>query len=149
MALYYWDNELERSVNSIFDNFIQDLNVARRRSTPRSGDVTRRAWSPLIDVHENDKEFTVHAELPGLNKDQVNVDVRNNALVISGETKQDQKHDEGNTHVQERRYGSFTRTISLPRNSKVEEISAKFNQGLLEVIIPKGEVPSGKKITIG
>ncbi|CAI2177274.1 14597_t:CDS:2 [Funneliformis geosporum] len=148
MALYYWDNDLERSVNSIFDNFIQDLNVARRRTTTPRGDVTKRTWSPLIDVHESDKELTVHAELPGLDKDQVNVDIRNNALVISGEVKQDEKYNEGNTHVQERRFGSFTRSISLPRNSKVEETSAKFNHGILEVIIPKGEIPSGKRITI-
>ena len=85
--------------------------------------------------------------LQGISKEQVNVDVHDNTLVISGENKQEQKYQEGNTHIQERRFGSFTRSIPLPRNVKVDEISAKFNQGVLEVSLPKGE-QTGKKVII-
>lgn len=82
-----------------------------------------------------------------MKKDQINVDIRDNALVISGELKQDEKHKEGNTHIRERRYGSFTRGISLPPNVKGDDISAKFENGLLELKLPKS-APTGKKITV-
>ncbi|CAG8626659.1 22061_t:CDS:2 [Gigaspora rosea] len=108
----------------------------------------RNNWFPPLDLHESEKEFVVNAELPGLTKKQVNVDVREDTLVISGETKRDEKYKEGNTHVQERRYGSFTRAISLPRNVKVNDITAKFENGILEVKLPKDEKSAGRKITI-
>ncbi|RIB13113.1 HSP20-like chaperone [Gigaspora rosea] len=108
----------------------------------------RNNWFPPLDLHESEKEFVVNAELPGVTKKQVNVDVREDTLVISGETKRDEKYKEGNTHVQERRYGSFTRAISLPRNVKVNDITAKFENGILEVKLPKDEKSAGRKITI-
>ena len=76
------------------------------------------------------------------------MDVRENTLVISGETKKDQQYNEGNTHIRERRWGSFSRSISLPNNVKSAEISAKFNDGVLEVTLPKIEAVQPKKITI-
>jgi HSP20 family protein len=82
-----------------------------------------------------------------VNKDQINVDVRDSTLIISGETKKDQKYEKGNTHIQERSYGSFTRSIPLPPNVKVDDITAKFENGLLELKLPKN-APFGKKITI-
>jgi HSP20 family protein len=82
-----------------------------------------------------------------MNKDQINVDVRDNTLIISGENKKDQKYEKGNTHVQERYYGSFTRSISLPSNVKADDITAKFENGLLELKLPKS-APTGRKITI-
>ncbi|CAB4380729.1 unnamed protein product [Rhizophagus irregularis] len=143
MSLY------QSNVNHIFDDFIKDLSVARRGGT-RSGrghNTNNTFFVPLIDVHENDNEFFVNAELPGLNKDQINIDVRDNALIISGETKKEQKYEKGETLIQERSYGSFTRNIALPPNVKAEDITAKFENGLLELKLPKS-ASSGKKITI-
>ncbi|POG61962.1 hypothetical protein GLOIN_2v1883226 [Rhizophagus irregularis DAOM 181602=DAOM 197198] len=75
---------------------LKNLNVARRGGT-RSGRGNNIYFVSLIDVHENDKEFLVNAELPdGLNKDQINIDVRDNVLIISGETKKDKKYGKGN-----------------------------------------------------
>ena len=82
-----------------------------------------------------------------MTKDQINVDVRNNRLVISGETKKDEQYKEGDTHIQERRYGSFSRSITLPANVKADDITAKFENGLLELKLPK-TAESDKKITI-
>ncbi|CAB4380773.1 HSP20-like chaperone [Rhizophagus irregularis] len=143
MALYNWN--LESDVNRIFDDFIKDLNVTRRGGT-RSNRVNN-TFVPLMDVHETDDEFLFNTELPGLNKDQINVDVRDNTLTISGETKKDKKYEKGSTHIQERSYGSFSRSISLPPNVKADDITAKFENGLLELKLPK-TAPSGKKITI-
>ncbi|RIA92971.1 HSP20-like chaperone [Glomus cerebriforme] len=134
--------DLDDSVSRIFDDLIKDLNVARRRNRPGSSTFT-----PAIDVHENEKEFIVNAELPGLKKDQINVDVHDNTLVISGEMKQDEKYKEGSTHIRERRYGSFTRGITLPPNVKPDDITAKFENGLLELMLPKS-APIGKKIIV-
>ncbi|KAF0536077.1 HSP20-like chaperone [Gigaspora margarita] len=113
--------------------------------------TNRNSWFPPLDFHEEEKEYIVNAELPGATKEQVNIDVReDDTLVISGETKKDEKYNEGNTHIQERRYGSFTRAISLPRNVKTNDITAKFQNGILEVKLPKDEnkTSSGRKIEI-
>ncbi|CAG8730359.1 11979_t:CDS:2, partial [Gigaspora margarita] len=136
----------ENSVSRLFDDFFRDFTDVKR-----SGNVQRNNRGlriPPLDVHEGDKEFVVNAELPGVTKEQINLDVRDGALYISGETKQDEKYKEGNTHIQERRYGAFSRTISLPRNVKTEGICAKFENGILEVKIPKDDKPSGMKIDI-
>ncbi|GBB84541.1 hypothetical protein RclHR1_01110026 [Rhizophagus clarus] len=137
-----WDPnyDLETSVNSIFDDLIKDLNVTRR------GNVRARRF-PALEVHETEKEYSVKAELPGMTKDQITADVRDNVLIISGEVKKDEKIKEGKTLVQERRYGHFSRSISLPPNIKTEDVTAKFENGILEMNLPKSS-PSGKKIDI-
>ncbi|CAG8460360.1 2078_t:CDS:2 [Ambispora leptoticha] len=154
MALFYHDPELrqfENQISNVFSNFFTDLNTARRGGNVRAGTrsaINATSWTPALDVYETDKEFVVHAELAGVPKENVNVDLRNNVLHISGETKQDQKYKEGNAHIQERRYGNYARTISLPSNVKSDEIAAKFEHGLLEVKIPKAENATPKKITV-
>ena len=85
--------------------------------------------------------------IQGLKKDEINVNIHDNTLIISGETKKDQKYREGNTRIQERRYGSFSRGISLPANVKADDVTAKYEDGLLELKLPKSE-PFGKKIKI-
>ncbi|CAG8500741.1 13239_t:CDS:2, partial [Racocetra fulgida] len=141
MSVYWPDYQFgnfENSVSRLFDDFFKDLNVERQSkgTTTRNG---RTSWAPPLDVHENEKEFVVNAELPGITKEQINLDVRENSLVISGETKKDEKYNEGNTYIQERRYGSFNRSITLPRNVKTSDITAKFEHGILEIKLPKDE----------
>ncbi|CAG8458347.1 11155_t:CDS:2 [Paraglomus brasilianum] len=148
MSIIGFDDRLEHQVNRLFDDFVRDLGVTRRGETTRRPNNDRQKWAPLVDVHERDKDYIVTAELPGVKKDQINLDVRENTLVISGETKKDQQYNEGNTHIRERRWGSFSRSISLPNNVKSAEISAKFNDGVLEVTLPKIEAVQPKKITI-
>ncbi|CAG8639839.1 18689_t:CDS:2, partial [Acaulospora morrowiae] len=138
-----WDRDFgrfESSVSNLFNDFFKDLNTARR-----TGGLTNRgnhtSWVPLIDVRENEKEFVVDTELPGVSKEQINVDIRDNVLYISGETKPDEKYKDCSTHLQERHYGLFSRAISLPPYVKTNEISAKCEHGVLEVKIPKGEAP--------
>ncbi|CAG8735809.1 12547_t:CDS:2 [Dentiscutata heterogama] len=137
MSLYWPDytlGQFENSMSRLFDDFFKDLNIERQSNNS----VTRSGRIPL-DIHEGEKEFTVCAELPGVTKEQINLDVRENMLVIS----------EGNAHIQERRYGSFSRAITLPRSAKTSDIAAKFEHGVLEVKIPKDEnKESRKKIDI-
>ncbi|CAG8517671.1 12431_t:CDS:2 [Ambispora leptoticha] len=153
MSLYHDPEfrQLENAVSNVFANFFTDLDTAKRGGNVRAGSRGANSgisWLPPLDVYETDKEFIVNAELAGVPKENVNVDVRNNILHISGETKQDQKYKEGNTHIQERRFGKYSRSISLPSNVKSDEIAAKFEHGVLEVKIPKSENAIPKKITI-
>ncbi|CAG8614293.1 13996_t:CDS:2 [Ambispora leptoticha] len=154
MALFYHDPEFrqfENQISNVFTNFFTDLDTAKRGGSVRAGARganSGSSWIPPLDVYETDKEFVVNAELAGVPKENVNVDVHNNVLHISGETKQDQKHKEGNVHIQERRFGKYSRSITLPSNVKSDEIAAKFDQGVLEVKIPKAENAIPKKITI-
>ncbi|KAF0506733.1 HSP20-like chaperone [Gigaspora margarita] len=144
----YLDSDLghfENAVSRLFDGFWSDFDVAKRGGNTRAN--RNNNWHPLIDVHENDNEITICADLPGFTKDKVNIDVRDNALVISGKLERDEKYKEGTTHIQERRYGTFTRTLSLPSNVKAENITAKFEHGVLELKLPKS-APTGMKIAV-
>ncbi|CAG8699376.1 14866_t:CDS:2 [Cetraspora pellucida] len=149
MSLLWPDTEFgrfETSVSRLFDDFIKDFNNAKRSGGAlRTNSRGHRV--PPLDVHENEKEFLISAELPGVTKEQIKLDVREGSLFISGETMKDEKYKEANTHIQERLYGAFSRTIPLPRNVKTEEISAKFENGILEMKIPKDK-PSGMRVDI-
>ncbi|KAG9292403.1 hypothetical protein G9A89_015273 [Geosiphon pyriformis] len=132
--------QFENQVSRVFDNF---FNTSKRGNRSSSS----QCWVPSIDLHEIGENYVVNAELPGIPKENINVDIRENVLHISGESKADQKYKEGKTHIQERCYGNYARAIPLPSNIKSEEITAKFEDGILEVNIPKAE-NAVKKISV-
>jgi HSP20 family protein len=114
------------------------------RSTGNGNRVT--GFTPLVDVHETEEEYLVRVDLPGVKADDVNVEVNENVLSISGsrvadETKQAQ--------LVERPYGSFVRTLTLPRGVDSDSIEAGYQDGVLELRIPKPAEQKPKKITIG
>jgi HSP20 family protein len=100
------------------------------------------AWSPAIDVREHEGNLVVHADLPGLNKDDVKLDVTEDALVIQGERKREHEEQQGGHYRSERSYGSFYRSIPLPEGANVEQAKANFDNGVLEISIP---IPEGKR----
>ncbi|RIA80519.1 HSP20-like chaperone [Glomus cerebriforme] len=126
--------------DNFFDNFMRDLNLFRR------GNI-RTGWAPSLDVLETEDEFIVDAELPGLNKDDINIDIHDNILTISGETKKEQRFQDENVFFRERHFGSFNRGIALPPNLNTDDVTATFENGLLEMKFPKTEL-SGRKIKI-
>ena len=104
-----------------------------------------------IDIHDNkeSKEITATFELPGLNKDDVVIDVHNNRLTVSGETKFEKDTEENGYVVKERRRGKFSRTLPLPTGTKPEQIKASMENGVLTVTFPKvTPKEETKKITI-
>ncbi|EPQ58544.1 HSP20-like chaperone [Gloeophyllum trabeum ATCC 11539] len=104
-----------------------------------------------MDVHEDNQNNLVTAtfELPGLKKEDVNIDVQNNQLSVSGETKISSERDENGYAVRERRYGKFSRTLPLPQGIKPEEIKASLENGVLTVTFPRTAPEAApKKITI-
>lgn len=93
-------------------------------------------WSPALEVKQRDNNLIVCAELPGINKDDVRVEVTEGALVIEGERKREHEETQGGFHRTERSYGRFYRTVPLPEGAKTENARAEFHNGVLEVTMP-------------
>ncbi len=117
---------------------------------PTSGEASlRTVWSPSVNVEETKEELLLTAELPGMNIDDVDIEVENNVLSIRGQKKEEREEgEERRYHLWERCYGSFERQFTLPRTVKAEEISAHFKDGILYVQMPKAPEAKAKKIAI-
>lgn len=112
-----------------------------RELMPRVGEFGRAVWSPEVELIEHDGQLIVRADLPGLSREQVKVEVTQDALIISGERKDEFEHKEKNYYRSERAYGSFYRRVPLPQGVKTEGATAQFKDGVLEVMMqaPKRE----------
>ena len=117
---------------------------------PTSGEAAGRAsWSPSVNVEETKEEILLSAELPGMNIEDVEIEVENNILSLRGEKKEERDgKDDRRYHVWERCYGSFERQFTLPRTVRTDEISAQFKDGILHVQMPKAPEAKAKKIAI-
>ncbi|KAF9259385.1 HSP20-like chaperone [Marasmius fiardii PR-910] len=117
----------------------------------RDSGLISQSLKPRMDLHENAEKNTVTAtfELPGLKKEDVQIDVRDGQLTVSGETKISEEHNQEGYAVRERRFGKFSRTLRLPQGVNEEEIKASLDSGVLTVSFPKaGKEAAPKKITI-
>ena len=106
------------------------------------------AWVPTVDVSETENGFEIHAELPGVAKDDLHVSVKDNLLTLSGEKRQEKVDDTQNYRSVERRYGSFQRRFTLPREVATDDIKAEFSDGVLTLSIPKPEAAKPTEIPI-
>lgn len=114
------------------------------RSTGNGNRVS--GFTPLVDVHETEEEYLVKIDLPGVRADDVNVEINDNVLSISGSRVADES---GQAQLVERPYGSFVRTLTLPQGVDSDSIGAGYQDGVLELRIPKPAERKPKKITIG
>lgn len=107
-------------------------------------------WTPSVDVEETDEELTLTAELAGMDGDDVDIEVENHVLTFSGEKTEVRESDgeEGSLRVWERRYGSFSRSFTLPNTIDAENIKAEFDKGVLTVHMPKTKEARGRRIAI-
>ena len=94
---------------------------------------------PKVDIIENEKAFELHVAVPGLSKEDFNIELNKNLLTISGERKLSSEKKDTNYHSIETQYGSFSRSFTLPENVDAEKINAKYNNGILELMVPKDE----------
>ncbi len=133
-------DSFRREIDTVFDEFF-----SLKPSTLFDSD-----WLPSIDVDENEKEFNVTAELPGMEEKDITVTLENSILTIAGEKKEEreEKDEKRNRYHSERHYGSFSRSISLPEEIKQDKIKAKFKNGVLSIMIPKDESAEKKRISI-
>ncbi len=103
-----------------------------------------RNWAPPVEVRENQGNLVIAAELPGLNKEDVKVEVTEDGVVIQGERKREREEERGGVHRSERYYGTFYREIPLPQGAKADQAKAQFNNGVLEVTVP---IPESQRRT--
>ena len=112
----------------------------------RSGQTT--SWGLPLDVSENDDEFFVKASLPGIKPEDLDITITGSTLTIKGELKEETETKETQYHLRERRFGSFSRSITLPSNVKTEDIQANYENGELTLHLPKAEEAKPKRISV-
>jgi HSP20 family protein len=105
-------------------------------------------WDLPLDVAETDDQFLVKASLPGIKPDDLEITFENHVLTIKGETKEEKDVEEKRYHLRERRYGSFSRSITLPASVKADDIEAAFEDGVLTLRLPKAEKAKPKRIPV-
>ena len=112
------------------------------------GETSRGAWTPSLDVYETQEKFVITMELPGVSLDDVDISVEDSTLVVRGERKFYREQDQDSFLRIERRFGEFTRSLTLPSTADAEGIQASFDQGVLMIEVPKREEARPRKITI-
>lgn len=127
---------------SLMRRFMEDIELLAGLSP---GETT---WIPPVEVVERDGQLVVRAEVPGLSKDQLNVEFEDGQLVISGERRQEREERRGGAYRNERIYGTFYRSIPLPEGVDPEQAKAAFKNGVLEITMPAPESPRAKRIEI-
>jgi HSP20 family protein len=146
MAIVRWEplrelttlqNEMNRLFGSVFD------------TPPQGNGGTLRRWMPAMDLVETADHFVLRADLPGMSEEDVNIEVEERVLTISGERKTEQTENKAGYHRVERAFGAFSRSLTLPEGVDAEAVSASFDRGVLEVRIPKPEERKPRKISIG
>ena len=110
--------------------------------------MTVAEWSPLVDISEDDKEYCIRAELPGLKKEEVKVTVENGVLSISGERRYEKEDKNRKFHRIERAFGNFVRSFSIPDDADASHVSAEFKDGVLNVRLVKDEKARPKTIEV-
>jgi HSP20 family protein len=112
------------------------------------GDTTMADWALPLDVVEQNDQFVVKASLPGVKLDDIDVTFNNGVLTIKGEIKEDIEHKADQYHLRERRWGSFSRSVSLPSTIQADGIQAEYQDGILVLHLPKSEAMKPKRIAI-
>ena len=145
MALIRWEpvrelgtiqNEMNRLFNSFFD-------------TPtHSNGATFRRWIPAMDLVETGDAFVLKADLPGLTESDVSIELEDNVLIVSGERKSEHEDRKAGYYRVERSYGSFRRALTLPEGVDPEAVTATFDNGVLEITVPKPEQQAPRKVQI-
>jgi len=130
-------NEMNRLFNTVFD----------APATPGNGGAMRR-WVPAMDLLETDEQFVLRADLPGLTQEDVNIELEDSTLTVSGERKTEHEEKQGGYYRVERAFGSFSRSLTLPKGIDGEAVTASFENGVLEVRVPKPEERKPRRISI-
>ncbi|HVX33714.1 MAG TPA: Hsp20/alpha crystallin family protein [Solirubrobacterales bacterium] len=145
MAIVRWDpgrdlDALQGDVNRLFDSFF-----GRREGGQGSN---ARRWVPPMDLAETDDQLVLRADLPGLERGDIEIEVKDNVLTISGERQAEHEKKGEGYHRVERSFGRFSRSLGLPRGLDPKSVTASFENGVLEVRMPKPEERKATRIEI-
>jgi len=113
-----------------------------------TGALESGQWAPAVDLREEENQFVLQADMPGMKKEDMDIHVENSVLTIQGERRFEAEDRKDNYHRIERAYGKFVRSFTLPTRVKADAITASYRDGILEVVIPKAEESKPKKIAI-
>jgi HSP20 family protein len=123
----FWDMQSE--MNRLFDQMFGGMG----RWPAREQRMQVAEWAPAIDVLTEDGDLVIRAELPGVRQEDVNITLQNNLLTIRGERKAEREEERGGYYVRERRYGTFSRSLTVPEGVDESKIRARYENGVLEV----------------
>lgn len=140
-------SHLQRRIDQIFDEYLSEPFPRLFRETPSLVEFEEE-FMPACDVNETDTHYLLSFDLPGVKKDEIKIEARDNQLIVSGERKKEQKEQAKGRMNQEKYYGSFMRTFTLPSDLDVNQVEANFENGVLQVALPKTEMNKGKQIPI-
>ena len=148
MALIRWEpvrelNTIQNEMNRLFNTFFDTPGAG---GSP--GPQTMRRWLPAMDLVETEDDFVLRADLPGLSEQDVNIELEDNVLTISGERKAEHEERKEGYYRVERASGSFSRSLTLPEGVDPNGVRANFDRGVLEVRIPKPEQRKPRKVAI-
>jgi HSP20 family protein len=129
-------NEMNRLFNTVFDT-----------PSPSNGGTLRR-WMPAMDLVETDDHFVLRADLPGMSEDDIKLEFEDGTLTVAGERKAEHESKNEGYYRVERAFGSFSRSLTLPKGIDPEAVTARFDRGVLEVSIPKPEERKPRRIEI-
>ena len=129
-----------RSLNRFLEDFW---------NLPTSSRADVEFFTPTVEVEETENQFMIHFEVPGLKQDELDIEVNQNVLTVSGERKREETKKEKTYHYSERAYGKFKRSFTLPNNIEFGQIEAQHADGILTLVLPKKAETQAKKIAIG
>ncbi len=147
MALVRWDpvrelDSFQSDMNRLFDSFF-----GRRESGVANG--YGRRWIPAMDLVETDDALVLRADLPGMQRDDIEIEVKDNVLTVSGERKAEHEDKGEGFYRVERAFGRFSRSLDLPQGIEAGGVKADFKDGVLEVRIPKPEERKPQRVEVG
>jgi len=114
----------------------------------REESLTTSSFAPAVDVYEDEHQVTLKIEVPGVDEKDIDVRIENNVLTVHGERKFEKEEKEENFRRVERRYGSFTRTFTLPNTVDSENVQASYDKGILKIALPKKSEAKPKQIKV-
>jgi HSP20 family protein len=145
MALIRWDpvrelDSFQSEMNRLFDRFFDG----------RSGNGnTVQRWIPAMDVVETEDHLVLRADLPGMSEDDVEIEIKDGVLTVSGERRSENEEKGEGYHRVERAFGRFSRSLALPQGTEADQVDAKFDNGVLEVQVPKPQESKPTRVQIG
>ena len=134
---------------SLFDQLQRELNMPMSKfDTDENGSIATANWAPAVDIKEDDQAFTLLADIPGVDPDDIEVTMDKGVLTIKGERQSEKKTEEENYKRVERQYGVFYRRFTLPDSANADGIEATSEHGVLKITIPKQEIAQSRRITV-
>lgn len=124
-----------------------DLNRSFGRSLSKHRDWTN-GFNPEVDIQETENDYRIHADLPGMKKEDFDIQVEGNLVTLRGERKDEKEEKKKGKWYSERFYGSFSRSIQLPTDVQLDQVKANYKDGVLDVVLPKSESAKPKQINV-